>query len=221
LTKQKLKDEFNLAMVPKSDEWDTSKLPDSRRAYLDHGLSFEDITAATLSEAQVRKNWIRPYEDAPEGYENYRQVCFRVRIGHKNCDLIYNAPDGLRGRYWQSPDKGFLATRLLIDALKPKLLEFTKVNPLSADIDEVCASLDAPSAKVWVRENISYAGPKLRIRRWEANEIILGSKGRLWRWTAYEDEIDVKGALLGPAGNEAIPDGKRDRSCQIHHNGFT
>ena len=115
--------------LPKADEWDTSKLPVSRRAYLDQGLSFEDITALTVNEAQIRKNWIRPYTTAPKGFEKYRQVCFHVHVGHKNCDLIYNAPDGLRGRYWQSPDIGFLATRKLIHALKPKLLEFAKNTP--------------------------------------------------------------------------------------------
>jgi hypothetical protein len=218
-------------MVPKSDEWDTSNLPTQRRAYLDQGLSFEDVTASTVSQAQVRKNWIKPYRDAPEELKNYRQACFRVFVGYQNCDLIYNAPDGLRGRYWQSPDIGFLATRHLIGALKPKLLEFTKDNPAKIfppntnikemTIDEVRASLDAISAKVWVRENISYDRPQLTVRRWELNENVLGGKGILWRWTAYEDEIEVKGALLDPAGSETIPDGKRDRSCQIHYYGFT
>ena len=88
-------------------------------------------------------------------------------------------------------------------------------------IEEVRASLDAPSAKVWVRENISYGEHQLKVRRWEANETIPGGKGIQWRWTAYEEEIDIKGGLLNTAGNETIPAGKLDRSCQIHHYGFT
>jgi hypothetical protein len=33
-----------------------------------------------------------------------------VNVGHVTCDLLYNAPDGLRGRYWQSRDHGIMAS---------------------------------------------------------------------------------------------------------------
>ena len=52
-------------MVPEPDEWDTSNLPASRRAYLDKGISFEDIAASTVIEAQILKTWIRPLETPP------------------------------------------------------------------------------------------------------------------------------------------------------------
>jgi hypothetical protein len=215
-------------MVPKPDEWDTSSLSPSRRAYLDKGLSFEDIAALTVGEAQIQKTWIRPRYKPPN--TNFRQVCFRIHVNPQAYDLFYNAPDGLRGRYWQSPDIGFLATRYLIDALRPNLLKFADENPPKIDppkkhieemtIKEVGASLDAPSAKVWVREEGVSDGPELKVRRWALNEAKKpGSK--LWRWTPIDNELEVKGALLDPTGVEHIPDCKLDRSCQIHHYGFT
>jgi hypothetical protein len=165
---------------PDLDEWDTSNLPPSRRTYLDEGISFEDIAASTVIEAQILKTWIEPLRDPPKhGPKNFRQVCFLIRICKQTYDLFYNASDGIRGRYWQSPDIGFLATRYLIDVLRPKLLKYAEVNPPKIDpptknieemtIDEVGASLDAPTAKVWVRDRdesgskISYDGPKLKI----------------------------------------------------------
>ena len=148
---------------PDLDEWDTLNMPASRRAYLDKGISFEDIAASTVIEAQILKTWIRPLETPPKhGPKNFRQVCFLIRVCKQTYDLFYNAPDGLRGRYWQSPDMGFLATRYLIDALRQKLLRFAEENPPKIDppkknigemtVKEVRASLDAPSAKVWVRD---------------------------------------------------------------------
>jgi hypothetical protein len=122
----------------------------------------------------------------------------------------------------------------LIDALNAMLLAYAKNNrPVlegkarEMTIDEVGASLNAPSAKVWVREiddqrnnMIAFDNePALMIPRWKADP---GPKGPLWRWTPYGDEIEMKGALIRRGGNaEHIPESKRDRSCQIHRHGYT
>jgi hypothetical protein len=215
-------------MMPLADEWNTSDLPNSRRVYLDSGQSFEDIATSIENEAEIGEAWSNPYRHPPRGIAA-RQICFRIHVSKETYDLFYNAPDGLRGRYWQSPDLGFLATRSLIDALKPKLLravdefDWRKLSPMT--IAEIEASLEAASAKVWVGENrgskISYAGPQLRVRRWELNESIPCSKGRQWRWTPIDRDLEIKGALLDSSGTEHIPKTKRDRSCQIHKFGFT
>jgi hypothetical protein len=205
-----------------------SNLPDSRRTYLNKEISFEDITELTVGEAQIQKTWIRPRYKPPN--TTFRQVCFRIHVNRQTYDLLYNAPDGLRGRYWQSPDIGFLATRHLIKAISHKLLGYLEENPPKIEpptenieemtVDEVAASLDAPSAKVWVREQFTH-GPELMVRRWKLNEAKPGNKGLLWRWTPCDNEIEVKGALFNPARAEHIPDSKLDRSCQIHYFGFT
>ena len=145
--------------MPDANEWDTSRLPECRRAYLDSGRSFEDIASSIVSEAEIRKGCIEPCQDRPPAPKKARRICFRVGICQKTYDLFYNAPDGLRGRYWQGPDIGFLATRHLIDLLKPKLMRFVENNPMpeprkcpAMTLRDIEDSLDAPSAKVWVRE---------------------------------------------------------------------
>ena len=225
-----------MAGIPSSAEWDTSLLPGSRRAYLDSGRSFEEIARSGAVEAKVLKLWSERYRDRPKNVSNgARQVCFRVQVSKQTYDLLYNAPDGIRGRYWQDPCAGDLATRSLISCLEPILLGFAERNPsvgAASDViglQEVCASLRAKSAKVWVREkddagNTKIApnsGPQLKVHRWEQNEALIGSKGPLWRWTPCDDEIEIKGAILDAMGMEHIPEIKRDRSLQIHQYGFT
>ena len=223
-----------MGFEPRLNDWDTSKLPESRRAYLDSGQSFESIAALIVERSEITKYWPDPLRDKPKGFPDFDQVCFRLHVGNEAFDLFHNAPDGLRGRYWQRPDLGFLATRHLIDALNAKLLAYAKNNgPVlrgsarEMKVDEVGASLNAPSAKVWVRERDEHGNnmiapknePALLIPRWKADP---GPKGPLWRWTPCDNEIEVKGALIRRGGNEEhIPESKRDRSCQIHRHGYT
>ena len=226
-----------MGQVPCSREWDTSSLPECRRAYLESGRSFEEIVSSLVEETEVRRAWIEPYRTHPKGTpKETRQVCFRLRICAPTYDLFYNSPDGLRGRYWQRPDLGDHATHHLITCLRPKFLKFAGDNPPeiihpagTMKIEEIQASLDASSAKVWVREKDddgnskidSTSGPQLKVLRWMQNENKPCSKGPLWRWTPIDNEIEIKGALLTPEGDEKIPEGKQNRSCQIHQFGFT
>src|SRR5262245_34241978 len=105
---------------PFAAEWNTSRLPAERRAYLESRVTFEDVVARISEELDIIHGAIKPYDmPAPGEPRNARQVIFLVRVGDETCDLLYNASDGLRGRYWQSPDHGFKATRHLIDTLSP------------------------------------------------------------------------------------------------------
>lgn len=220
-----------MTVLPGPGEWDVSALLAAGREYLGARVSFEDISADIVAHAVVHEGWIEPYRNNPGNVDpRTRQICFRVGTSYRSCDLFYNAPDGLRGRYWQAPECGDQATRHLIDLLRNHLLTFASDTPLSvggkaaemhrADVE---ASLSAPSAKVWIREStISIeSGPQLLVRRWEGNESKPGNKVRLWRWTPYECAIDLKGALVDPVGTEHVPDSKRDRAHQIHCFGFT
>ena len=235
-----------MSTVPDSYEWDTSKLPKERRDYLDGGQSFEaiaesvaiEIARLAATETKVTKEnleaWIEPSKNT---YKGARQVIFRIRVSPRTYDLLYNAPDGLRGRYWQSPDKGSLATRYLIDLLKSTLLGFAKANPPQLKskkmhdnemtLDDVCISLEAPSAKVWIREradngdSIIAGGPQLIVRRWKKNEADPRGKGQQWCDTPSDGWIEIKGALIDSQGVEHVPESKWDRCWQIHHFGFT
>ncbi|MET4232655.1 hypothetical protein ABIA85_005944 [Bradyrhizobium sp. LA6.10] len=224
-----------MSIPHETSEWDTSNLPSDRRDYLDSGMSFEKISDLVVAEHKILKAWTKPSENV---YAEARQAIFRIKVSHSSTyDLFYNAPDGLRGRYWQSPDLGFLATRSLIDLLKPALLKFAVANPLQLEpkkknvlevsLDDVQISLEAPSAKVWVRErddstnSIIAGGPELIVQRWTENENDPRGKGPQWRQTPADGEIEIKGALIDSKGIEHIPEDKKDRSCQIHHYGFT
>jgi hypothetical protein len=219
---------------PRLSEWNTSQLPHDRRVYLEDSLRFEDIVASIVSEARFLRNRIEPYNAPPRGDpRDARQIIFQIDVGEKACDLLYNAPDGLRGRYWQSPDHGFTATRRLIEALLPALMSssedipptrFGRSAPMAGA--DISASLAAPSAKVWPRE-FDEKGTSLLIEhrlvvpRWEENEQHAPANNGMWRRTPIGGELEIKGAILGPDQMEYVPEAKRDRSCQIHRFGFT
>jgi hypothetical protein len=219
-----------LIRPPDKPEWDTSGLTAKRRAYLDEGLSFEEIAARVIASATVISARIERYcEPRLLGEKDGRQIVFVVRVGSKTCDLLYNAPDGMRGRYWQSPDRGSAATKHLIGGLLPKLISFAdeppappkKCAPMS--FDDIRASLDGLSAKVWPREfdeqrNWLFEKDHLKVLRWERDH---GPKGPMWRQSPISGDLDIKGAIIGTDQTEYIPDGKRDRSCQIHLFGYT
>src|SRR6266566_5119166 len=146
--------------MPFREEWDTSHLSNDRRAHLSSGLIFEDIATQILASAHITHVAVKPFSQPAKGEpRSARQVIFRVSVDVQTSDLLYNSPDGLRGRYWQSPDHGFAATTYLIGKLLPDLLFYAEHNPpvimanatpmTSVDIK---TSLESPSAKIWPRE---------------------------------------------------------------------
>lgn len=216
-------------------EWDLSQLPAQRRGYLESGLSFEQIAARIVAELHIIHAAIVPYKTpARDEPKDARQIIFLIQVSEEVCDFLYNAPDGLRGRYWQSPDHGFAATGHLIRLLSPALLSFAEQNqpPPSAkaapmNLRDIRASLEAPSAKIWPRERdnnreLLFTGQHLGVPRWAKNEEHAEINRGEWRKTPIGgSELEIKGALLGADGSEYLPEGKRDRSCQIHRFGYT
>ena len=86
--------------------------------------------------------------------------------------------------------------------------------------------MEAPSTKIWPRERddngISlFADHQLIVPRWHGNEQHAVFNKGMWRRTPRGGELEIKGAILGPDTAEYIPEGKRDRSCQIHRFGFS
>ena len=172
-----------MSRLPSKTEWDTSRLLAEGRAYLESDdLSFEEIASQATQSAAIISNRIKPYNDAPLGEEDGRQIIFVVRVAPEVSDLLYNARDGMRGRYWQSPDHGFAATRYLIGELICDLMEFSERNPPTLpdkcepmSAEDIKASLERISAKVWPRENGHngqwlFKDDQLKVARWENNE---------------------------------------------------
>jgi hypothetical protein len=222
--------------VPTSYDWDISDLPGDRRGLLDEGASFHEIIHRIVGEAQIVCCWPEPFRDAPAEACGAKQACYRIAVRPESFDLFYNSANGLRAMYWRSPADGDQATKYAVQRLRPMLLQFAMKHPealasgkIKMEVAEVQQSLDAPSAKIWVREKddsgdsmISTKGqPQLQVPRWAAKENEPGSKGPLWRWTPIANHLEVKGALIGPDGTEHVPQSKRDRAKQIHRFGFT
>jgi len=219
---------------PNKTEWDTSALAADRRTYLDDGLSFTQIAARVIESATIIDTRIEPYRTAHHGEEDGRRIIFVVSVAPQTCDLLYNAPDGMRGRYWQSPEDGFAATKHLIDGLIRALMNFAQLHPPALpkkkgcapmSADDIRASLEGLSAKVWPREwddggNSLWFEDQLKVRHWEQNEQD-SVKGPQWRRFFKSDDLEIKGAFIGTNQTEYIPDDKRDRSRQIHRYGFT
>jgi hypothetical protein len=226
--------EPHMIRAPTAAEWDTSKLSPERRVYLDCGSRFEDMGARLLNEMEIVHATIAHYRDpAQDEPTDARQAAFVITVSSELCDLLYNAPDGLRGRYWQSPDHGFLATKYLIEALLPALVSFARRAPPIASVkaapmtsDNIRTSLEAPSAKIWPRERDDNGDcllipGNLIVRRWLHNEHHAEVKKGFWRLSPRGADLEIKGAILGKDGTEYVPEYKRDRSFQIHHFGFT
>ena len=227
-------------MVPNETQWGMSRLPKNRRQYLERRVSFEKIAQMIVDSASSIRGWIEDYETAPKKMRRVTfRGCFAVTVDLEAYDHLYNAPDGLRGRYWQSPDRGFLATRFLIDLLTPNLPQGNmqvseRVWKPNNAMDWqgrklVSTSLKGVSAKVWVREvdDQGYdlidtrSDEQLDVPNWAEVEADSPHKLGAWRWTPSLNVIEIKGGFIDLHGVEHIPDNKRDRSCQIHKFGFT
>jgi hypothetical protein len=218
---------------PSPVEWNTFRLSSDRRAYLEANLSFEQIAFAALKEIGVTRARIIPYKDPPRSEpKGARQVVFVICIDNTACDLLFNAPDGLRGRYWQSPEEGSRATAYLIGEMLPQLLEYAEMNPPTPDkkahpmdLRDIALSLRAPSAKIWPREkddddNSLFRLHELVVPRWEENEKCAEFNKAFWRRTPISGQIEIKGAILRPDGSETVPPAKLKRSYEIHTFGF-
>lgn len=180
-------------------------------------MSFEEIASRIVATAEVFRVRVKPY-DAPERGEpkDARQATFLLRADQQACDLLFNAPDGLRGRYWQSPDHGFLATKHLIGELIPILKAFAEAEapppfPGAAEmtVGDIVTSLAATSAKAWPREfdddrNWLLRYDNLTIPRWAVAEEQAEINQGLWRQSQVTDELDIAYPCLTAASRNLV-----------------
>jgi hypothetical protein len=211
--------------VPGPSEWDTTRLSLKRRGYLESETPFEQMVADLTEKAEVLCVNLEP-SDGLKG-KGSRRAVFRIAIGAVAVDLLHNSPHGLRGRYWQAPDLGDVATRRLLDALRSTVLSFAARNLSSREEIELSEkSIDAPTAKVWISEDnflSSIDDQQLCVRRWCKNEENAPERIRgLWRrWWPDRSEIEIKGRFLFASGAPYDPPSKRFRASHIHFFGFT
>jgi hypothetical protein len=200
----------------------TDRVSEARRAALARPGSYEEVVR--LVREDVREIQVRSERGRDRGLTDCVQPVFIFELPSTG-DFLFNGPWGYRAQYWQSPAQGLAANHTLVAALASKLVGAVDVQALPelAKID-ICASLSAASAKLWIREIPSLLVDRpvdLVIERW-VTEAENGVELAQWGLGAPEVcQFEVKGALIDPYGNEVVPLRKLRRHYDIHHYGFS
>src|SRR5690348_2697269 len=91
----------------------------NRRALLSAPLGFEKLADIIAASAVV----FRRTTEAAERCETWRRPRFELRCCPDLVDLLHNGRDGYRARYYSSEAEGNRANELLVDLLKPRLID--------------------------------------------------------------------------------------------------
>lgn len=200
----------------------TDKVNKARRVALAAPGCYEAVVRMVRDDA--REIQVRCENGWDRGLTGCVQPVFTLKLPTAG-DPLFNGPWGYRAQYWMSVAQGLAANTMLLAALAPKLLGAVDVAaaPELAKID-ICASLSAASAKIWIKEipSLLIAPPiDLAVERWAA-EARRGIELARWGLSAPAvTKFEVKGALIDPYGNEMVPARKVRRHYDIHHYGFS
>lgn len=207
---------------PANDWKYTARVSPERQIALAAPGSFDGLLRRVASDAVVTRVYAKPGSD--RGLTQCLQPIFLIELAETG-DALFNGPWGYRAQYWIHPSRGLAANRELISALLPKLLAAVDVvaEPILAKLD-LCASLAASSAKIWVRESLALlteSAADLAVERWieEANRGV--ELARLGLVAPQQTKFELKGALLDAYGNEVVPARKIRRHLDIHNFGFS
>ena len=184
--------------------------------------SFLEVVRLVVEDARNIRVSAKPGRDP--GLTDCVQPIFFFELPNTH-DIFFNGPWGYRAQYWLSPGHGLAANSYLLAALVPKLLaSIGQTMDSNLEKIDVCASLSAASAKIWIEEDLNLLRNPTRdlyIERWLAE----ADKGvELARYGVYapsNNRFEVKGALMDPFGNEVVPARKIHRHFDIHHYGFS
>ena len=168
---------------------------------------------------------LKPCRGRESSLEACVQPVFSLSLSDQAFDAFFNSPHGYRGQFLSSPNLGLAANLALIEALLPALLlHASRVRVAELESIDLRASLQAASCKVWVHEDdfpFQSLTQDLAVEPW-IREAAQGEKKALWGLCAPSHaRIEVKGALLDPAGNEVVPRTKIARRYEIQRFGFT
>lgn len=196
---------------------------EARRAALSSvGRSCEviDLIAGSIESIQVEACLGRS-----EGFEAYVQPVFTLSVSPEAFDAFFNSPAGYRACYLHHPHLGLAANLALIESLAERLYAAAMQERISelAPID-VKASILAASCKVWVHEEdfpFQSLTTDLAVERWVSAAAAGEQKAKWGLCAPHGTRIQVKGALLSPWGNEAVPTKKVLRRFEIHRYGFS
>jgi hypothetical protein len=202
--------------------WDYSHhVPEARRITLASAGSFAALLEQVV--ADVRNIRIRLEAGRAKGLTDCVQPLFNLDLP-KTGDALFNGPFGYRAQYWRGPGEGLAANAALLAALAPKLLGAleTCTDPELSRID-VCAAIEAASAKFWIRASSFLMMPTedLAVARWAENARKGVELAKMGLIAPEITKFEVKGALIDQYGHEVVPADKTRRHYQIHHYGFS
>ena len=193
---------------------------EDRRQQLRVDGSFDALISRVWTDLAVTTVYPLPGRDV--GLRDCLQPIFVLDLPSTG-DALFNGPFGYRAQYWIAPEVGLAANARIIAALAPKLL--AAVDPSNKDLTRIdlCQSLHAASARLWIRESMATENPSpdLSVQPWvdRAREgVRLAKMGLAAPRIA---KFEVKGALLSPDGHEVVPQRKIQRHYDIHHYGFS
>lgn len=148
------------------------------------------------------------------------RASFLLQVPQECYDAFFNSPAGYRGQYASSAQEGEAANRLLLTTLEPKLLSAAAAKGNVAQTD-VCASIRAPQAKLWIYEQeveaqLGADSPEILYDPWAEN-----SETGVGLLAPSGTQLEVKGGWLDREGRERLNPAKVNRSKEIHETGYS
>jgi hypothetical protein len=205
-----------------ADAWRYSdRVPEPRRIALAQCGSFDHLVELVRDDARDVR--VRAQRGFDRGLTDCTQPVFTFELPNTG-DALFNGPYGYRAQYWISPAQGLAANAILLVALAPKLLG--AIDPSDADLTklDVCASIHAASAKLWIGEIPSLLldpTVDLAVARWAVEAQNGVELARFGLCAPEASRFEVKGALLDPYGHEVVPVSKIRRHYDIHEYGYS
>ena len=163
---------------------------------------------------------------------SYSRAVFCAVPGPSLFDLFFNSRTGYRGAYFEAPETGLEANRLLFNELSPSLVGWVVANHGDVDRDWLVESLAQPTAKAWLVEeplglcsecacewSASYVSElQIANRRWECSNHVHSAWGRQ---APKLTKIRFFGGFTNTMHHEWVAEHKLQRANQIWEHGWT
>lgn len=161
----------------------------------------------------------------------FKRAVFCGTVDTRLFDWFFNASTGYRGAFFESPECGSRANRMLIDKLAELLVQWALSQRLDNDREWVLASLSKPSAKAWLAEypglcprcagewsNTYVSALRIENSRWETS----GHIHSAWGCQAPElSKVRIFGGFIDNGHNEWLAAHKAERAKHIWEHGWS
>ena len=171
------------------------------------------------------------HREAREHDATYKRAVFCGIVDIHLFDWFFNASTGYRGAFYEAPDEGTRANRILVDQLSNFLADWATAHQLEHDREWILASLSKPSAKAWLAEypglcascsgewSPSYVSDlQIENSRWETSSHVHSAWGRQ---APSLTKIRIFGGFIDEQQNEWLAAHKTERATHIWEYGWS